>query len=68
MQSGPEAAFERIKPGVHIGPLPLGLRDGGHQRLLLLPQIGFALLRDLEHPEIWTERYHNSTWLDYVRH
>jgi hypothetical protein len=28
----------------------------------------WTLLRDLEHPEIWTERYHNPTWLDYVRH
>jgi hypothetical protein len=28
----------------------------------------WTLLRDLEHPEIWIERYHNPTWLDYVRH
>lgn len=28
----------------------------------------WTLLRDLEDPEIWTERYHNPTWLDYVRH
>jgi hypothetical protein len=28
----------------------------------------WTLLRDLENPEIWIERYHNPTWLDYVRH
>jgi MFS family permease len=28
----------------------------------------WTLLRDLENPEIWIERYHNATWLDYVRH
>jgi hypothetical protein len=25
-------------------------------------------LRDLADPELWIERYHVSTWLDYVRH
>lgn len=34
-------------------------RDGGRQ---------WALLRDLEHPEIWVESYHVATWIDYVRH
>ncbi len=28
----------------------------------------WTLLRDLADPEIWTERYHVPTWLDYVRH
>jgi MFS family permease len=28
----------------------------------------WTLLRDLENPEVWIERYHNPTWLDYVRH
>lgn len=28
----------------------------------------WTLLRDLENLEIWIERYHNPTWLDYVRH
>ncbi|KLK92193.1 ABC transporter permease [Microvirga vignae] len=28
----------------------------------------WTLLRDLENPEIWIERYHSPTWLDYVRH
>lgn len=28
----------------------------------------WTLLRDLENPEIWIERYHNPTWLEYVRH
>jgi MFS family permease len=27
----------------------------------------WTLLRDLENPEVWIERYHNPTWLDYVR-
>lgn len=34
-------------------------RDGARQ---------WALLRDLEQPEIWTESYHVPTWVDYVRH
>ncbi|WP_150290347.1 MFS transporter [Sphingobium estronivorans] len=34
-------------------------RDGAH---------GWSLLRDLADPELWMERYHVSTWLDYVRH
>jgi MFS family permease len=28
----------------------------------------WTLLRDLEHPEIWVERYHTPTWVEYVRH
>ncbi|WP_457090828.1 MFS transporter [Microvirga sp. P5_D2] len=28
----------------------------------------WTLLRDLENPEIWIERYHSPTWLEYVRH
>jgi MFS family permease len=28
----------------------------------------WTLMRDLENPEIWIERYHSPTWLDYVRH
>ena len=28
----------------------------------------WALLRDLEHPERWTESYHIATWDEYVRH
>ena len=28
----------------------------------------WTLLRDLENPELWIERYHTPTWLDYVRH
>ncbi|WP_445503772.1 MFS transporter [Microvirga sp. G4-2] len=28
----------------------------------------WTLLRDLENPEIWVERYHSPTWLEYVRH
>ncbi|WCR15144.1 MFS transporter [Paracoccus seriniphilus] len=28
----------------------------------------WALLRDLEHPEIWSESYHIATWDEYVRH
>lgn len=28
----------------------------------------WALLRDLENPEIWTESYHVPTWAEYVRH
>lgn len=35
------------------------LRDGARQ---------WALLRDLENPELWTESYHVPTWVDYVRH
>ncbi len=28
----------------------------------------WALYRDLADPELWIERYHVSTWLEYVRH
>lgn len=28
----------------------------------------WAMLRDLEHPELWSESYHLATWDDYVRH
>ncbi|MFN3274597.1 MAG: MFS transporter [Paracoccus sp. (in: a-proteobacteria)] len=28
----------------------------------------WALLRDLEHPDHWTESYHIATWDEYVRH
>jgi hypothetical protein len=28
----------------------------------------WTLLRDLENPEIWVERYHTPTWVEYVRH
>lgn len=34
-------------------------RDGAH---------GWKLMRDLADPELWVERYHVSTWLDYIRH
>lgn len=29
---------------------------------------GWALLRDLEHPDVWSESYHTPTWIDYIRH
>ncbi|MDL2406988.1 MFS transporter [Rhizobium calliandrae] len=35
------------------------IRDGAKQ---------WALLRDLEKPQIWTESYHLPTWIEYVRH
>jgi MFS family permease len=28
----------------------------------------WSLLRDLSDPDLWIERYHTPTWLDYVRH
>lgn len=28
----------------------------------------WTLLRDLHDPELWIERYHTPTWVDYVRH
>ncbi|WP_116652997.1 MFS transporter [Pelagibacterium sediminicola] len=35
------------------------IRDGARQ---------WAILRDLEHPDIWVESYHVPTWVEYVRH
>ena len=35
------------------------IRDGAKQ---------WALLRDLEHPEQWSESYHVPTWGEYIRH
>jgi MFS family permease len=29
---------------------------------------GWSIARDLTDPELWTERYHLPTWLDYLRH
>lgn len=29
---------------------------------------GWTLLRDLHEPDLWIERYHVATWLDYIRH
>ncbi|WP_108397174.1 MFS transporter [Devosia submarina] len=34
-------------------------RDGARQ---------WALLRDLEEPDLWVESYHVPTWIDYLRH
>jgi hypothetical protein len=28
----------------------------------------WTLLRDLGDPQLWIERYHTATWLDYLRH
>jgi hypothetical protein len=28
----------------------------------------WALLRDLEKPDIWSETYHVPTWVEYMRH
>lgn len=28
----------------------------------------WTLLRDLSETDLWTERYHTSTWTDYIRH
>ena len=28
----------------------------------------WALLRDLEHPDLWSESYHIATWDEYIRH
>lgn len=35
------------------------LRDGARR---------WSLLRDLENPRIWTEKYYVATWVEYVRH
>lgn len=35
------------------------IRDGARQ---------WAVLRDLEKPNVWVESYHVPTWVDYVRH
>ena len=35
------------------------IRDGARR---------WALLRDLENPEMWTESYHVPTWEEYIRH
>jgi hypothetical protein len=35
------------------------IRDGAQQ---------WALLRDLENPDIWTESYHVPTWVEYALH
>ena len=44
---------------VMSGRRRIRLRDGAQQ---------WALLRDLENPDVWTETYHVPTWVEYVRH
>lgn len=29
---------------------------------------GWSIARDIADPELWTERYHCPTWIDYLRH
>lgn len=29
---------------------------------------GWSIARDVAHPELWTERFHCPTWIDYLRH
>ncbi len=35
------------------------MRDGARR---------WSLLRNLEHPNIWTEKYYVATWVEYIRH
>ena len=35
------------------------IRDGARR---------WSLLRDLEQPNIWTEKYYVATWVEYIRH
>ena len=35
------------------------IRDGARR---------WSLLRDLEQPNIWTEKYYVATWIEYIRH
>ncbi|NND89313.1 MAG: MFS transporter [Granulosicoccus sp.] len=35
------------------------IRDGARR---------WSLLRDLEQPDIWTEKYYVATWIEYIRH
>ncbi len=42
-----------------FGVTRVRLRDGARR---------WSLLRDLEHPNIWTEKYYVATWVEYVRH
>jgi MFS family permease len=56
----------RIAPGDIVAFLTvmgerrrIRLRDGARH---------WTLLRDLGEPDLWIERYHVATWLDYIRH
>jgi len=54
---GPEDAVEFL--AVMAERRRIRRRDGA---------LHWTLLRDLADPELWIERYHTPTWLDYVRH
>lgn len=67
-RSGPivvQIDYEIDDDGVHeflslmVERRRIRLRDGARN---------WALMRDLENPEVWTETYHTPTWVDYVRH
>ena len=45
--------------GLMVERRRIRIRDGARN---------WALMRDLENPDIWTETYHTPTWVEYVRH
>ena len=47
-------AFHNVMQDVHF----LRQRNGAY---------GWSIARDIADPELWTERYHCPTWLDYLR-
>lgn len=56
-----EIASEDVPAFLHVMAerRRIRIRDGARQ---------WALLRDLENPDIWSETYHVATWSEYVRH
>lgn len=60
----------RIEYRIRVGDIPAFLSAMAERRRIRLRDGArhWSLLRDLADPELWLERYHVATWLDYVRH
>ena len=60
----------RIEYRIQVADIPAFLSAMAERRRIRMRDGArhWSLLRDLADPEIWLERYHVATWLDYVRH
>lgn len=67
-RSGP--IFVMVEYEIAQGDVPEFLRHMQERRRIRIRDGArhWALLRDLERPEIWSEKYYVSTWVDYARH
>lgn len=67
-QSGPIVVTVEYSIGQDDIPAFLKLMAGRRRIRMRDGARRWALRRDLEHPEVWSEIYHVPTWVEYVRH